>query len=54
MMKGYRRESAGKENERIKRLLKLLCETLPPITGSEFTDIVNNLRNAMEAVAKAA
>jgi len=48
------RESAGNENERIQRLLKLLCETLPPITESEFAEIVNSLRNAMEAVAKAA
>jgi hypothetical protein len=41
-------------HERIQRLLSIICETLPPITEAEFTDMVQTLRNAMDAVAKAA
>jgi HEAT repeat protein len=48
------KEFAGNETERVKRLLTLICETLPPITDAEFTDMVHTLRNAMDAVAKAA
>jgi len=48
------KEFARNETERVKRLLTLICETLPPITDAEFTDMVHILRNAMEAVAKAA